>query len=103
MVIAGRPQADLDGSKTQVGSEEEITLISFRPIPNDSGFWFTFTLRPAFFANRLTLDDVFLFSTRIACRQKLLPLIINEGFGALNFQMWRGLRHGANIAQVTEK
>jgi hypothetical protein len=51
---------------------------------------------------RSTFHDVPIFAARRALSENLAACIINDGFGAFNFYMGRGLWHGANTMRLHE-
>jgi len=60
-------------------------------------FRFPLLVRFALLADCLTFHDVLLFATPLTLSQNLDASIIDDGFGAINFDVWRGLGHSARM------
>ena len=75
-------------------SAAHTTALSFSALAFRAGF--------TVITNRFTFCNVFLFAACFTLGQPLNTGIINDHFGALNFQPGRGLGHGANIARLHE-
>jgi len=60
-------------------------------------FFVPLLVRFALLADRLTFHDVLLFAASLTLIQNLNASIIDDGFGAINFDVWRGLGHSARM------